>query len=158
MTASTAVRTNYANNLSAHSLLTSAAVTPEKRDEAIAAAKEFLSLGTTLARRRQSLAGGKLVGVLLSHRLGHLKPIYIPTLGQVGVSGGDPESRFVSQGINDVSNLQPESAPVDIVNNVVFLVEDEGTTLPEFLGPQCRRTLHEGRFVLCSQPAATHPR
>ena len=135
MTASTAVRTNYANNLSSRSLLTSAAVTPEKRDEAIAAAKEFLSLGTTLARRRQSLAGGKLVGVLLSHRLGHLKPIYIPTLGQVGVSGGDPESRFVSQGINDVSNLQPESAPVDIVNNVVFLVEDEGTTLPELWAP-----------------------
>ena len=129
--ASATIRTNYANGL-AGSLITSAvAVTPEKRDSAIAAAKAYLSKETTLERRRRELAGSNLPGVYISHRVGHLKPQYICTLGQVSGADGTTVTRFVSQGINDSSNLQPESAPTDIVGNVVFLVEESATPLPD---------------------------
>lgn len=35
----------------------------------------------------------------------------------------------MSQGANDEGTLQPESAPLDIVNNVIFLVEVGGAPL-----------------------------
>ena len=112
-------------------LITAAAVTPEKRSNAISAAETFLDLGTSIKARIKELGGDTLAGVYVSPILGRLKPLYICTIGSVGVADGGTEQRFVSQGANDGSTLQPESAPLDIVNNVVFLHEVGSAPLPD---------------------------
>ena len=111
-------------------LITAASVTPEKQQDAIAAATSFVHLGTTLAARQRELAGSMFAGVYISPRVGRLKPLYLCTLGKVEGADGTTEQRFVAQGANNGSSLQPESAPLSIVQNAVFLAEVGSTPLP----------------------------
>ena len=122
-------RTVYTNT-TARALITAAAVTPEKRDEALTAATVYLHKDTTLAARQKALASTTFAGAYFSPVLRYLKSLYIITTAKVNTADGTNQKRFVLQGANDGRTLQPESAPLDIVANVVFLVEVGTTPLP----------------------------
>ena len=129
VSASSARRTVYTNT-TARALITAAAVTPEKRDAAITAAKSYLHKDATLASRQKMLAGTTFAGAYISPLLGYLKPLYVCTVAKVSLADGTSKKRFVLQGANDGRHLQPESAPLDIVANAIFLVEVGATPLP----------------------------
>ena len=127
-------RTGYTNT-TGKVFITTAAVTPDKRNDAIASARQFLHVDASLAFRRSELSSPHLPGAYFSPRSGHLQPLYAFTLTDVTSAGGSPAQRFVAQGINDGSQIMGVSAPLDMVANAVFLVEDTGAPIPALWAP-----------------------
>ena len=127
-------RTGYTNT-SGKVFITTAAVTPDKRNDALASARQFLHLDASLAFRRSELTSPHLPGAYFSPRSGYLQPLYAYTLTDVTGAGGSPSQRFVAQGINDGSQIMGVSAPLDMVANAVFLVEDTGAPIPALWAP-----------------------
>ena len=84
----------------------------------------------TIKSRQTCLIKTVFAGAYVFSRRGKIKPLYTFAKSNLTDEDGTVATRFVIQGVNDASAIQPESAPLDITKLVACLVPAPDDGLP----------------------------
>ena len=143
--------TLYTGAAARGTLITARAVTDKKKADDLKAAAKFVAVSTSPKARQKDLVENKFAGVYVIPRLGAVKPIYVLSTGHLAVANGASEKRFIAQGVNDSSRIQPEAVPLDISGMVAILLKTPDE-VPELWKPNFGRPFKKAE-VATTAPA-----